>query len=163
MHHKWQSYGVIMVPEIWSTTGFFVILDHFLPFYPPMDPEIEILEKIKKIKKKKKKKRLEMLPFYTCVSEMTIKWCVVPEILSTTNIFFCHFQPFFAFLHPNYPITLTAWEMKILQKWKKHLEMSSYYTSLLKIMIIWYTVPEIWHVTDVFYFSFWAIFCTFTP
>ena len=28
-----------MVPEIWSATELFVILDHFLPFYPPMDPE----------------------------------------------------------------------------------------------------------------------------
>ena len=24
----------IMVPEIWSATEFFLILDHFLPFYP---------------------------------------------------------------------------------------------------------------------------------
>ena len=27
--------------------------------------------------------------------------------------------------------------------------MSSFYTSSPKIMIIWYTVPEIWRVTDV--------------
>ena len=31
-------------------------------------------------------------------------------------------------------------------------------------MIVCYTVPKIWHVTHViFYFSFWAIFCPFTP
>ena len=38
-----------MVPEIWSTTDMiFVILDHFLPFYPPMDPENQNFEKMKK-------------------------------------------------------------------------------------------------------------------
>ena len=26
--------------------------------------------------------------------------------------------------------------------------MSSFNTSVPKIMIIWYTIPEIWHVTD---------------
>ena len=37
------------------------------------------------------------------------------------------------------------------------------YTSVTKIIIICYTVPEIWCVTDVYnYFSFWAIFCPFT-
>ena len=30
-------------------------------------------------------------------------------------------------------------------------------------MIRCYTVPEIWHVTDKCYFSFWANFCPFTP
>ena len=48
---------------------------------------------------------------------------------------------------------------------KKHLEMSSFYTSEPKIMIIRYTVPDIWHLTDVYncYFSFWAISFPFTP
>ena len=33
------------------------------------------------------------------------------------------------------------------------------YTSVPKIMIICYTLPEIWHVMDVIViFSFWAIF-----
>ena len=32
---------------------------------------------------------------------------------------------------------------------KKSLEISSFYTSALKILIIGYTVPEIWHVTKV--------------
>ena len=29
-------------------TEFFVIMDHFLPFYPPMDPENQNFEKMKK-------------------------------------------------------------------------------------------------------------------
>ena len=36
---------------------------------------------------------------------------------------FCHFGPFFAFLTPP---TLTIQKSKILKKWKKHLEMSSF-------------------------------------
>ena len=34
-------------------------------------------------------------------------------------------------------------------KKKKQLEISSFYTSVTKIMIICYTVPEIWFMTDV--------------
>ena len=39
------------------------------------------------------------------------------------------------------------------------LEMSSFYTSVPKIMIIWYTAPEIWRVTDeivVFHFRLFS-------
>ena len=38
-----------MVPEIWSMTDRnFVILDYFLPFYPPNNPENQNFEKMKK-------------------------------------------------------------------------------------------------------------------
>ena len=37
-----------MVPEIWSVTELFVILGHFLPFYPPNKPENQNFEKMKK-------------------------------------------------------------------------------------------------------------------
>ena len=38
-----------MVPEIWSATGnFFVILGHFLPFYPYLNPKKQNFEKMKK-------------------------------------------------------------------------------------------------------------------
>ena len=38
-----------MVPEIWSATDIiFVILDRFLPFYPPKDSENLNFEKMKK-------------------------------------------------------------------------------------------------------------------
>ena len=43
----------------------------------------------------------------------------------------------------------TAQKIKISKKWKKHLEMSSFYTSVPKIMIICYTVPEIWCMMDI--------------
>ena len=38
-----------MVPEILSVTDrIFVILDHFLPFYPPNNPKNQNFEKLKK-------------------------------------------------------------------------------------------------------------------
>ena len=41
-----------MVPGIWITTGiFFLILDHYLPFYHPNKREIQNFEKMKKKKK----------------------------------------------------------------------------------------------------------------
>ena len=51
----------------------------------------------------------------------------------------CIFLPFFL---------QTAQKIKIWKKWKKHLEIS-FYTTVPKIMIIYYTVPEIWCVMDV--------------
>ena len=59
----------------------------------------------------------------------------------------CHFLPF-------YP--LTTWKIKMLKKWKKYLEMSSFYTCVPRIRIIWCMLPEIWSVTDI-------IFCHFGP
>ena len=51
-----------------------------------------------------------------------------------------------------------------VKKKKKSREISSFYTSVPKIMIICYTVPEIQHMMDVdFIFHFWLFFCFFTP
>ena len=38
-----------MFPEIWRATEFFVILDYFLPFNPPNNPENQNFQKMKKI------------------------------------------------------------------------------------------------------------------
>ena len=57
---------------------------------------------------------------------------------------------------------LTAQKFKTLKKWKKHLEISSFYISVPKIMIRWCTVPEVWCMRCNCYFPFWAIFCCFT-
>ena len=37
-----------MVPEISRATEFFVILGHFLPFYPPNNPKNQNFEEVKK-------------------------------------------------------------------------------------------------------------------
>ena len=45
LHHQWQSYDVLFLRYEARQTECFVILDCFLPFYPPMDPENENFEK----------------------------------------------------------------------------------------------------------------------
>ena len=59
------------------------------------------------------------------------------QIFFSIWIVFCPFTP------------LKTWKIKILKKWKKHLQISSFYTRVPKIRIICYTVPEIWCRTDV--------------
>ena len=131
---------------------------------------------------KKWKDLLEISSFYTCVWNITIIWCMLPDIWSATDRIFCHYGPFFSFtplpfLHmctkkydqmicgswdmvcdrcncyfslgyflDFYP--LTAQKIKMLKKWKKCQEISSFYISVPKIMIRWGMVPEIWCVMD---------------
>ena len=65
---------------------------------------------------------------------------------------FCHFT------------FLTAWKIKIFKKWKRKPEATIILQSVPKIMIICYTVPEIWRVTDVIViFHFWLFFASFPP
>ena len=64
-----------------------------------------------------------------------------------------YFLPFYL---PNSP------KNQNLEEVIKTLEISPFYNSVPKIMIICYTVPGIWCVKDVYnYFLFWAIFCPF--
>ena len=73
--------------------SFFLILGPFLPFDPHNNPKNQYFEKIKK-------KHLKILSFYTCVPQMTIISCMVPEISSATDSIFCHFGLVFALLPP---------------------------------------------------------------
>ena len=92
-----------------------------------------------------------------------IKDCTVPEIwrlMAVIGIF--HFGQFFALLPPNSSKNGNIYIYK-----RKKQETSSIYTSVLKIMIIGYTVPEIWCVTDVigiFHFGqFFALYPCNSP
>ena len=63
---------------------------------------------------------------------------------------------FFIILGHFFPLTSsTDQKIKILKKWK-HLEMSSFYTCIPKVTIIWCMLPETWSATDI-------IFCHFEP
>ena len=77
---KWGTF-----PGIQSETEFFVIFDHFLPFYPPKNSENQNFEKMKK----------------TSGAPKNMIWCMLTQIWSVTDIILCHFRPFFALL-PNY-------------------------------------------------------------
>ena len=83
---------------------------------------------------------------------------MVFQIWSATDKTFCHFGPFFAFLlPPNNP------ENQNSEKVKKVLELSAFYTSVPKIMIICYTVPYIWYVTDLIVIFHFKLFFTLLP
>ena len=132
-------------------TYFLVILDHFFLFYPLTTPKTKILKKWKEC--------LEILSFYTWVPWITIIWCTVPEIWSVTDRIFCHLGQFFCHFTP-----LKTWKINILNKWRKNLEILSFYTSIPKIMTICCTVPEIWCVTDVIVVFYFGVFLPFyTP
>ena len=89
--------------------------------------------------------KIKILKKWKCVPKTTIIWGMVPEIWSETDRIFSHFGPFFGFYPSNNP------ENQNLKKWTNHLEMSSFYTCVTKIIIIWCMLPEIWSVTDIFF------------
>ena len=111
----------------------------------PLNPENKILKKWKKL--------MEIASFYTSVGiasfntsvpQIMIICYTLPEIwhmMDVTVIF--HFGLFFALLLPTSPKN-----ENFKKKWKKGLEISSFYTCTPKIMISWCTVPEISCVTD---------------
>ena len=73
----------------------------------------------------------------------------------TDGIVIFHFRLFLALLQPE--------KMKISKTWTKHLDISSFYTIVPKIMIICYTVPEIWHLTDVIIIFHFGLFFALLP
>ena len=78
-HMMYGSWDVVA-----QRTEFFVILRHFLPFDPHLTTrKIKIL--------KNENKRPVILSFHTCVPQITIIWCMVPEIWSAKDRIFSHF------------------------------------------------------------------------
>ena len=70
------------------------------------------------------KKQLEISSLYTSVPKIMIICYTGPEIWCVMHVIIFHFGSFFALLPP---LSLTAWKIKILQKWKRHLEIYSFY------------------------------------
>ena len=131
------------VPEIWCVID--VIIFHFGLFVALLPLLTAQKIKMKKKKRKKKwKKHLEISSFYASVPKIMIMCYTVLEIRCITDkIVLFHFGLFFALFTP-----LTTQKIKILKKWKKLLEISSFYICVPKIMIRWCTVPGIWCATD---------------
>ena len=127
-------------------------MGYFLPFYPPNS------QKNENFKRNEKKTPGDIIIFHKCTKThdhmLYCSWDMSRDGCNCCFSFWAIFCPF----TPE-----TAQKIKIPKKWKKRPEISSFYTIVLKIMIIGYTVPEIWPVTDNCYYSFWAIFCPFTP
>ena len=125
----------------------------FFPFYHPNSPKNQNFKKMEKmpgdiiILDKRTKNHDHML------------YCSWDMACDGSNCYFS-FWAIFCFLL-FYP--LTAWKLKISKKWKQYPEIALFYTSLPKVMIIRYTVPEIWCVTNVIVIFHFGLFFSFLP
>ena len=94
MYHKWQLHHVWFLKCGVQRTEFFVLLDHFSPFYPTNDPKNHNFRKMKNTPGG------IILHMCTIIQSMTIIWCPVPEMWSAMDRNFCHFGPFFSHFTP---------------------------------------------------------------
>ena len=130
---------------------FFVILGHFRSFYPSNSPKND------NIRKMKTPGDIIILHEGTKTHNHRLQ-CSWDMVRDGCN---CCFS-FWAILCPFTPLTIQ--KMKNSKKMKKHLEISSFYTSVPKIMIICDTVLEIWCVTNVtVIFHFGLLFALLPP
>ena len=131
-----------MVPEIWSATGrIFCQSRLFFALLPPYAP--------RKSKFWKNEKNTWRYYHFTHVHH---KWQSYDLWFLRYQLWQTEFLVILDRLLCFYP--LTARKMKISKKWIQNLEISSFYTLVPKIMIICYTAPEIWCVTNGIIFHF---------
>ena len=137
------------VPEIWHMTDVIGIF-HFGQFFAQTAWKMKISKKIIKTK------CLEISSFNTKNHDYILysSWEMAFDGCNCYFSFWAIFCPF---------TSLTAQKMKISKKWKKTQEISSFYTTVSKIMIIGYTAPEIWHVTHAILIFHFGLFFAFLP
>ena len=90
---------------------------------------------------------------------MTIICCMVLEIWSMKDRIFVILGHLLPFCTNN----LQKFWNQNFEKMKKHLEISSFYTSVPKLMIICHTAPEIWYITNVICIFHFGLFFALTP
>ena len=139
------------VPEIWCLTD--VTISHFglfFTFLPPNSPKNQNFEKMRKTPG-------NIIILHMCTKNydqmMYLSW----DMVSDRCNYFSLWVNFYLFT------PLTVQKVKILKKWGKYLEISSFYKRVPKIMIRWCMVPEIWYVTDVIIFHFGPFFAILLP
>ena len=144
------------VPEIWHRwiKLLFFILNYTFPFYTSC---LLTAQKMK-ISKKWKKNPGDIIILQNCTKNHDhMLYCSWHMAHNRCNSYFsvC------AIFCPLPPQQSEKWKF---QKKPKKLEISSFYTSVPKIMIICYTVPEIWHVTHAIVpFHFRLFFALLPP
>ena len=158
---KWKVSGDIIILdkctknhnyETQNETWFFW---HFGWFFaplpsPPNNPENQNLEKMREASR-------DLIILHKCIKNITIIWCMLPEIWSVTDIIFCHFGSFFVLFH--------YWPPKL--KFGKNVKETPGDIILLNMCNInedhiMYGSCDIRH-SRVFFLLFWAIFCPFFP
>ena len=128
-----KNYDQMMTYGSWDIVhdgcDYFSFWAIFCPFISLTAQKIKIKRKMKK----NKKKHLKISSFYICLPKIVIR-CTVPGIWCLTDVIvISHLGLFFDLL--------TAQKIKILKKYKKHMDVP-------KIMVRWCMVPEIWCATD---------------
>ena len=141
-----------MAFQIWSATDkFFVILDLFLPFYPPNNTKNQNFGRLKKVPG-------DTIILHKCTKNHDhMLYCSLDMARNGFNCYFsfCYFLPFYL---PN------SSNNQNLEKVKKNpLEISSFYKNVPKIMILCHNVLEIWCVMDVITFHFGPFFALLPP
>ena len=132
----------------------FLVFDPFLPFYPPPIRPNNLENQ--KFEKMKKNTPGDIIILHKCTINDNHTWFLRDEARQTE--LFVILGHFLTFDPPNNPKT------KNLKKTRKYLKISSFYTSVPKIMIICYTVPKIWCMMDVIViFHFVLFFAILTP
>ena len=169
MNHKSRSW--CMVPEIWvQRTKLFVIfvmkcnrqnffyLGLSFALVPPLPSPLTAPKKKISKKRRENKTPRDIIILQKCTKNHDhMPYCSWDKAHDGRN---CNFL-FWANLYPFTPLTVR--KIKIKQKRKKHLEISSFYKSAPKIMIIYYTVLEIWHVADVLVIFHSGLFFALLP
>ena len=161
--------------------NFFIILGHFLPFYPLKTPKMKCQKNEKthgdiiilhKFNKNHDHRlycswdmacdgcnyfHFELYFFYPLTAQINEHFKSLHKCTKNhDHMLYCSWDMeyvrcncYFLFWAIFCPFTLlTARKMKTSGKWKKHLEIS-FNTTMPKIMIICFPVPEIWCMTDV--------------
>ena len=99
-----------------------VILGPFMPFYSPKTPKIGIL---------KNEQICKRYHYFTCIGEIMIIWCAVPEIRSETQNFLSFWAIFYSFTTtpapPAHPLPNNIETQNLEKIWKTFLEILSCY------------------------------------
>ena len=122
---------------------------YFLPFYPTNYLKNQNFEKMKKMPE-------DIIILHLCKANVNHMLYGSWNVKHNRNNFFVNLGHFFTLYTNNQKI-------KILKNWKKCLEISSFYTSVPKIIIIFYTVPEKWHVMGVIFIFHFGLFFALPP
>ena len=152
-YHKWKLYDAWFLRYGTWQTEFFSHFGPFLTFYnslPPNDSENQNFEKMKKLPG-------DIFILHKCTindNHMIYRSWDMKCTRQNFFVFLGHFLPFYS---PN------SLKNENFKRMKKCLEISSFYTSVPKITIIGYTVPEIWYLTDIIVIFYFGLFFALLP